>query len=767
MIKNNILKQLNKRKLSFLQLVKKLEVRSDVLENELKSLMDQGLIFYDGNEYALLSDYGLKFGRVVLRKRTFAYVEVKDDEKDYRLSGKMVAGLIVGDYIYVEANPSFSDCHFAGFYKRKESLIGKFIQGKKNGSSYGSLLCSEVGESEIKVVVTKIDDSFKDEIVDGDTCYSIIEDFDRSTIYVKIVSVLVSANEVGSDISDIIVTNGARLVFPDNVKEEVAKLPQEVRAKDYDGRVDLTSHLIVTIDGEDALDFDDAVEVERINDAYKVGVHIADVSFYVKENTEIDKEAYLRGTSIYVADRVVPMLPKELSNGICSLNPNVERLTLSIYLYIDKYGNVFKHEIHPAVIKSKARMTYKQVNSILEGKNEGYSEDIIDLIKLLYEVSQKIRKRRNNNGCLNLSTTEVKFRLDENNEPQEVIKLVQGKGEKLIEDLMIAANVEVANAFVTANVPTLFRIHELPKNKKIESLKSSLLSLNLLNNFPSVINPKSLNFWLLEFKDEGLKNIASDLLLRSLAKARYSAENLSHFGLNEKNYLHFTSPIRRYPDLIVHRLVKQYLLDDHNFNKTELENLLEVKGNLLSELERQAQRIEREVEDLETCKYYAKRIGEVYQGTVTSITNYGLYLELENGLEVLLLMEYISGTNAFVFDEKIGKCICRKTKEEYGLGSKIEVKIFEVDFTRKDVIVQKSDYIAETNNVKELNAERSERTFSSHKDGKKSRFHDKSTKNNGFRKEYNRSKPGDKRGKSFRSNRKPSFRKRGANEKRR
>ena len=162
------------------------------------------------------------------------------------------------------------------------------------------------------------------------------------------------------------------------------------------------------------MDFDDAVEVERINDAYKVGVHIADVSFYVKENTEIDKEAYLRGTSIYVADRVVPMLPKELSNGICSLNPNVERLTLSIYLYIDKYGNVFKHEIHPAVIKSKARMTYKQVNSILEGKNEGYSEDIIDLIKLLYEVSQKIRKRRNNNGCLNLSTTEVKFRLDEN-----------------------------------------------------------------------------------------------------------------------------------------------------------------------------------------------------------------------------------------------------------------------------------------------------------------------------------------------------------------
>lgn len=690
MIKNDIVIKLKNNRLSFTELVKKLDKRSDEVEASLEALQEEGVVFFDGKCYALLKDFNLKLAKVVLRKRHFVYVNVKDDDKDYRLSGSSCNGLILDDLIYIETKKNSSDCRMVGFYKRKKRIIGKFTLAQKIHNSLGTLMCKETGESSIKVIVESIDDSLS--IRDYDTCSAVINDFDTEYIYVTIDEVLIHADEVGEDISSIIVTNGARLNFPKNVLDEAKEVPSKISLKDIDGREDIRKKNIITIDGDDALDFDDAVEVSKVNSAYLVGVHIADVSHYVKKNSYIDREAYERGTSIYVADRVVPMLPEELSNGICSLNPDVDRLVLSVYFYVDKYGNIFKGEIKESVICSKARMTYRKVNEILEGKIDGVNEETVSLINLLYEVSQKIRECRNRKGCLNLDSTEIKFHLDENGKPIDVIKLKQGKGERIIEDLMISANVIVANLFKDKGIPTLYRVHEKPPLTKVELLKSSLKTMNLINDFPSRISPESLDNWLSKIEDEKLKRIASGMLLRSLAKARYTEEKIPHFGLNEESYLHFTSPIRRYPDLIVHRLVKKYILDEHRFDKDELEESLGRMGDWLSTLERQAQSIEREVDDLESCKYFADRIGEIHCGVVVSITSYGMYIELENGIEVLLLSENISNTSTYSYDEKLNKYRSKTDREGFTLGSNLEVKIFQVDFLRKEVLVKKSDF---------------------------------------------------------------------------
>jgi len=745
MNKQRIIKELNHNKFSFTQLVNKLNSRSDEVEKDLEELEEEGIIFYDGKDYALTKDYNIFLGTVVTRKRSFAYIKINDEEQDYRLSGKMITGLIVGDRIYIEKKNNSNDCRFVGFYKRSEYLIGRYrTNGKK-----GYLECSNLDESGVKISITDINNNV--ELEDGDICKVKVNDYDVTNIYVTITERLISHNEVGAEISEIIVNNDANLHFPSKVLEEIKNIPSSIKEKDLDYRIDLRDKLIVTIDGEDALDFDDAVSIERISNAYKIGVHIADVSHYVKRNTAIDEEAYERGTSIYVADRVVPMLPNELSNGICSLNPDQDRLTISVFLYVDKHGNVFDSEIHESVIRSKTRMTYKLVNDLLEGKETDLPNELISMLKLLHEASSLVRKKREKKGCLNLDSTELKFKLDEKGWPVKVTALVQGEGEKMIEDLMIIANIAVAETFNKSSIPTIFRVHENPPEAKVSNLCNILKRFNLIKNFPATITTKGLNFWLDNIEDTNLHKIASDLLLRSLAKAKYSEENIGHFGLAEENYLHFTSPIRRYPDLIVHRLLKEYIIEGHRVNKALLMEYLSSASNHLSICERKAQVIERQVDDLESCRYYENKIGEVHKATITSLMYYGMYLELDDGIDALLMADKISNNETYYMDEKNYAFISTNRRSSYTIGQKLNVKIFQIDYERREILVTAEDFDSEHHFIPE--EDNFKRPRSSHS---KDKFHNNVKRNNFKRKQG-----------SFNKNKKYTNHNRGKNENRR
>lgn len=688
-MKRKILKLLEGNGATFTAVVAMLKEPSNAVEKALEDLTNEGLIFSDGKKYLLTADYGIALAKVVTRKEKFAFVSVKGYERDFRMTGKDLTGLIMGDLIYVELNESLSNCRFAGFYKRQEYLIGTLTKKPRKGYY---LSCPGLDEAGIKTVFLNDPEEFNG--VEGDLVKAKIEDFDEKEISLTMTSLLVKATDLGSDISRIIVSNEAPIEFPEEVKEEAKKCRSKVLVKERDGRKDFRDHLIVTIDGSDALDFDDAVEVKRITNGYEVGVHIADVSHYVKPGTAIDAEAYERGTSIYVADRVVPMLPTELSNGICSLNPDVERLTMSVIMEIDERGNVYRSNFYRGVIKSKARLTYKAVNDLFEGNNsDNLPEDVCDMLRLLQEVSERIRRKRERKGALKLDSTELKFDLDEKGDPINLIKRVQGIGEKVIEDLMIAANVAVAKAFTEKELLTLYRIHENPPSKKVEYLKNFLVRSKLSKNFPSEITPKSLSFWLDGIEEPAQHKIASHMLLRSLAKARYSDDNCGHFGLCEDDYVHFTSPIRRYPDLIVHRLVKEYIIDEHIPHTKELKQYLEVAGDHLSVAERRAQTIEREGDSLETAKYMSKHLGEQFIGHVSSLMPYGMFMELENGVDALLPHNLIDD-DVYIFDEGNFRTAGINSRRWFNIGSEIAVRAYQIDFERKEVIVCTEEYYA-------------------------------------------------------------------------
>jgi VacB/RNase II family 3'-5' exoribonuclease len=461
-------------------------------------------------------------------------------------------------------------------------------------------------------------------------------------------------------------------------------IPQTISDKDIEGREDYRKQTIVTIDGADALDFDDAVSCEKITNGYRIGVYIADVSYYVTPNTPLDDEASKRGTSIYVADRVVPMLPTELSNGICSLNPNVDRLVLSVIMDVDQAGNVYRSVIKPGVINSHGRLTYGEVNDLFSKNEKGeMSSSIVQMLFLMREATALIRARRERQGALDLDSTELKFNLDEQGNPTEVIKRDQGEGEKMIEDLMIIANVEVAKFLSDQKIPTLYRVHDNPPSEKIELFKQFLRNIKLIQDFPSSVTSSTVSHWYNSITDPDTKFAVSGFLLRSLAKAKYSPDNTGHFGLAEENYLHFTSPIRRYPDLIVHRTLRRFVFNQETFDYDHLHTILENLGVATSAAERRAADIEREVDDLESCKYMTKHIGEEFTGVVVGLVSKGMFLELSNGIEVFLAISDIDPTQRYTYSERHMDIQSTERDEDdnlvfFRLGSKLNVIISDV-----------------------------------------------------------------------------------------
>ena len=686
MTEKQITQLLKGQQLSPKALVEKVEAFTTTEKEELESLlthlMDQGVIGKHNNFYYLLSDDKVFLAKAIVKTRNFVVLKAIPDGFEAKISGREAEGLLVGDMVYAKEFQQ-NVYHCIEYYKPVTTLKGRYSL-TRNGKE--QLLVDYLNAAGKTVLINEIDPAL--EANQGDLLEGEITSFEGDVLTVNVKKLLVRSDDVGADISMIISQNGGDLVFPDAVMEEAKSIPQEVSKDDLYGREDFRGQTVVTIDGDDAHDFDDAVQAKRYGSGYEIVVHIADVTEYVKLHHPLDDEAVNRGTSIYVADRVVPMLPFELSNGICSLNPGVDRLTLSVTMDVDGQGNVFYTKIQRGVIRSSGRLTYNQVNSYFNGEKSSFSDEIKTTLDILREAASKIRRRRTINGAMKLSSLELKFHLDENGTPTSVIKQEQGESEKMIEDLMIITNCAVATELRRNKVPVLYRVHEFPPSEKISTFREYLKRVDLLSSFPKTenISGARLNDFLESIKDDNLKEAVNYMMLRAMSKARYSPEEIGHFGLAEMEYCHFTSPIRRYPDDIIHRLVKDYLIDKKSLDYEGVYTHLEKMGDHLSDCEVRADRIEREVDDLESAKYMANHIGETFHGKVVSLIQRGMFVETDLGIEGFLSYHCMHG-DFFKFNEKAFAAFGKLTDMSFSIGTPIDVTVLsaspekgEIDF---------------------------------------------------------------------------------------
>ena len=502
----------------------------------------------------------------------------------------------------------------------------------------------------------------------------------------KIIEVLGNVNEAGVDMLSLIKEYKLPAKFPEPVVEEAKRCGNKVDKKDIPNRVDARDRIIFTIDGEDAKDLDDAVRVEKLeNGNYKLEVHIADVSYYVKEDSLLDREALIRGTSIYMLGRVIPMLPRELSNGICSLNAGEDRFTLSCVMEIDKKGKVISSEIYKGIIRVTERMSYKDVQKILDGTDKNVLEKYepyIQEFKNMEELAIILKNRRLENGYLNLDIPESKIDLDIDGKVTNISRYETTFANEIIEQFMLTANETVAEKFFWLDAPFIYRVHEEPDLEKVNELNKFLFNYGLkIKANQDNIYPKEFAKVLGEIKGKEEEKVISTLILRTLKVARYEAENKGHFGIASKYYCHFTSPIRRYPDLFIHRIISKYLEENYDLSSKEIERYkleAENRSEQSSEREKIATKVEREAEDLKKAEYMESRIGEEYEGIVSSITQFGMFVELENTVEGLIRFENL-GDEYFIYDEERKRLIGEKTNKTYKIGDKVNIRVISAN----------------------------------------------------------------------------------------
>ncbi|EPE2381226.1 ribonuclease R [Enterococcus hirae] len=489
-------------------------------------------------------------------------------------------------------------------------------------------------------------------------------------------------NDPGMDILSIVVSNGIPTKFPDDVLAEADQVPDTINEKDLVGRRDLREQLIVTIDGEDAKDLDDAVTVKKLaNGNYFLGVHIADVSNYVTEGSQLDREAYERGTSVYLTDRVIPMIPQRLSNGICSLNPHVPRLTMSCEMEIDPNGQVVSHDIFPSVIQTTERMTYTAVNQILEEQDEQVMErykQLVPMFQEMQELHQILEEMRIRRGAISFEDREAKILVEQDGQPTDILLRSRGVGERLIESFMLAANETVAEHFNKRNFPFIYRIHEQPKEEKMQRFFDFASALGIVvRGTKGTITPKDLQKVIENVEDKPESSaVINTMLLRSMQQARYSEDNFGHYGLAAEYYTHFTSPIRRYPDLIVHRLIRSYGQDPSEANQTYWENELPEIAEHSSKMERRAVEAEREVDAMKKAEYMMDKVGEEFEGIISSVVKFGLFIELPNTIEGLIHINELK-QDYFHFIENHLALVGERTGLTFKIGQKVRVKVIK------------------------------------------------------------------------------------------
>ncbi|SDQ26865.1 ribonuclease R [Virgibacillus salinus] len=505
----------------------------------------------------------------------------------------------------------------------------------------------------------------------------------------EIIQILGHKNDPGIDIISIIHKHGIKIDFPEEVLDQAANTPEEIDEAELENRRDLRDEVIVTIDGADAKDLDDAVTVKKLdNGNYKLGVYIADVSYYVGQNSPIDKEAFERGTSVYLVDRVIPMIPHRLSNGICSLNPQVDRLTLGCEMEITDAGEIVNHEIFQSVIKTNARMTYSDVNKILVDQDEEVCVKYNTLVPMFEQMEQLaaiLRGKRFNRGAIDFDFKEAQVLVDENGKASDVVLRERSVAERLIEEFMLAANETIAEHFHWMDVPFIHRIHEDPNEGKLQHFFEFIAGLGyVVKGTANEIHPQALQKVIEEVKDKPEEMIVSKLMLRSMQQAKYDPQSVGHFGLATDFYTHFTSPIRRYPDLIVHRLIRTYLIDkklDAKTTKHWKESMPEIARHT-SGRERAAVDAERETDDLKKAEFMQDKIGEEYTGVISSVTNFGLFVELENTIEGLVHVSNLTD-DYYHYDDRNYAMIGERTGNIYKIGEEVEVRVVKVNLDER------------------------------------------------------------------------------------
>ena len=475
--------------------------------------------------------------------------------------------------------------------------------------------------------------------------------------------------------------------FPEEVVQEAKAFGTKIRLEDLKNRKDCRKDIIFTIDGEDAKDLDDAIHVEKLeNGNYKLDVHIADVSNYVREKTELDKEAYLRGTSIYMLGRVIPMLPRELSNGICSLNAGEDRLTLSCSMEITPKAKIISSEIYKGVINVTERMSYTDVQRILDRSDEKVLkryEKYINHFDLMSELATILKNKRRENGYLNLDIPESKIILDENGYAIDVKKYETYFANEIIEQFMLIANETVAEKFYWLQAPFIYRNHEAPDLDKVKELNKMLFNFGykIKISKEDIIYPNEFAKILDDVKGKEEEKVVANIILRTLRVAKYEAENKGHFGIASKYYCHFTSPIRRYPDLFIHRIISKYLENDYLVNEfwiRKYEKRAAKRADNCSERERTATKVEREAEDIKKAEFMENKIGNEYDGIISSITNFGIFVELDNTIEGLIRYEKL-GDEYFIYNEELRQTIGERSGKVYKIGDKIRIRVIEAN----------------------------------------------------------------------------------------
>ena len=512
----------------------------------------------------------------------------------------------------------------------------------------------------------------------------------------KIIEIIGYIDQAGVDMLSLVKEYGLPYDFPVEVVKEAKKIKQEIDENDIANRKDLRNQEIFTIDGEDAKDLDDAVNVQKLdNGNYILEVHIADVSYYVKEGSLLDKEALVRGTSVYMINRVIPMLPTELSNGICSLNAGVDRFAISCVMEIDQKGKVVSSDVFKSVIRVTERMSYTNVQKILDNSDKKVVkryEKYISHFKLMEELAHILKDRRSKDGSLNLDLPETKVILDERGFAIDITKYEMYFANEIIEQFMLTANETIAEKFYWLEAPFIYRVHENPDIDKVKELNKFLFNMGYrvkCNN--EEVHPTAFAHVLNEAKGKPEERVISNLILRTLKVARYESENKGHFGIASKYYCHFTSPIRRYPDLFIHRIISRYLKQSYILSEEEKEKYSTQAtkyAEISSECEKIAQKVERESVDIKIAEYMEGHIGEEYDGIISSITSFGVFVELDNTAQGLVRFDKL-GDEYFIYDENMKTLQGEKTKTMYHIGDKMRVRVIRADKLSRQIDFEK------------------------------------------------------------------------------
>ncbi len=656
----------------------------------LESLEREGLIIRTKNEkYALIDNDYLVVGTIEGNERGYGFLIPKDrTREDIFIPAENMNGAMHGDRVIVNITRRKEEG------KREEGEVIRILERSKkaivgtfeDNRNFGFVVPDDhkIGYDIFIPKAYTLNAKTNQKVVVEITRYP----EPRRNPEGKVVEVLGYLDEKGTDILSIIREYGLPEEFPIKVQEAARAIEQEVDPEEVANRVDLRHLNTFTIDGIDAKDIDDAVSIEMTEDGnYYLGVHIADVAHYVRERSVLDKEAMERGNSVYLIDRVIPMLPKELSNGICSLNPNVDRLTLSVFMEIDKKGKVISHKIVEGVINSRQRLVYDDVSNFLENDDEEAKEKlakVADDLKLMEELCHILYEKRRRRGSIDFEFPETKIILDDKGIPVEIRKEERRIANRIIEEFMLVCNETIAEEFFWAEIPFLYRTHDEPSEEKMETFKK------LIHNFGyklkgQDIHPKELQHLIDDIRGTKEETLISTLMLRSLRKAVYSSEPGIHFGLAAKYYSHFTAPIRRYPDLVIHRIIKTYLKGKlNNKNIKSLEVRLPEIAEHTSMTERRAEEAEREVEDLKKAQYMTRYIGEEFEGIISSLTNFGMFVQLENTIEGLVRFTSMLD-DYYHFDEEKYHIIGERTKRIYRLGDTVRIRVIDADVVRRNI----------------------------------------------------------------------------------